>query len=203
MRTTTLRKEMFRTAGILAVCLILGSCKNEKTEQQHNSNDSKELALIAENNIVVPNATTSILGIQQNKDTNILLTVDTKTINQNNIDSKVVFSDDRSDPTTNPGDPKTFTSIVDKNMKVYWSAVPKDATSTETVDVLAIYRKPEGGAEILETTYKDPNKDGIIIGKIKNKKVNGLEEYSVLIRINGDTLKTFMVDPKLEMGGGL
>ncbi len=88
-------------------------------------------------------------------------------------------------------------------MKVYWSAVPKDATSTETVDVLAIYRKPEGGAEILKTTFKDPNKDGIIIGKIKNKKVNGLEEYSVLIRINGDTIKTFMVDPKLEMGGGL
>ncbi len=180
MKTSTLLKRAIKTASFLTILLVLISFENEKP-------------------IYLPN--TTIPGIQQNKDTHILLTVDTKTINENNINSKVVFSDDRSDPTTNPGNPETFTSIVDKNMKVYWSAVPKDANSTDTVDVLSIYRKPEGGAEILEATFKDPNKDGIIIGKIKNKKVNGLELYSVLIRINGDTIKTFLVDPKLQMGG--
>jgi hypothetical protein len=201
MKTTTLRKGISRTGCVLTIALFIFSCKNEKTINAINSNEPKELALITENIIDIPSAINSSLEIQQDKDTKILLTVDTKTINQNNIDSKVVFSDDRSDPNTNPGNPKTFTSRVDKNMKVYWSAVPKDVNSTETVDVMAIYRKPEGGAEILENTFKDPNKDGIIIGKIKNKNVSGLEFYSVLIRINGDTIKTFLVDPKLEMGG--
>jgi len=197
MKRNTLQKTI-NTVSFLMILLVLLSFKNEKAATENSKEDFNELSMLTEkSNYFI----TSSKEIQQNKDTHILLTVDTKTINENNINSKVVFSDDRSDPTSNPGNPKTFTSRVDKNMKVYWSAVPKDLNSTETVDVLAIYRKPESSAEILESTFKDPNKDGIIIGKIKNKNVSGLELYSVLIRINGDTIKTYLVDPKLEMGG--
>jgi hypothetical protein len=203
MKTITLRKETFRFASILAICLILGSCKNEQTPSENSLKESKELALKSGDlaSMAIANPIISQPEIQESKDTYVLLTIDTKTINENNVDSKVVFSDDRSDPATNPGNPKTFTSIVDKNMKIYWSGVAKDEDSNETIDIIAIYRKPEGGAEILESTFRDPNKDGIVIGKVKNKKVNGLEYYIVVFRINGETPRTFAVDPKLQMGG--
>lgn len=204
MRKITTPKEVFRYTGILMVFLILGSCNNDKTSPGDSSIEFKELALksggLASMAIINPIITQP--AIQQSRDTNVLLTIDTKTINENNVDTKVVFSDDRSDPATNPGNPETFTSIVDKNMKVYWSGVAKDEDSFETIDIIAIYRKPEGGAEILESTFKDPNRDGIVIGKIKNKKVDGLEYYTVVFRINGDTPRTFVVDPKLQMNPG-
>lgn len=199
MRTITTPKEVIRYTGIMVIFLIFGSCKNDQTPSGNSSKVSKELAQAGENSADLFFSNSLISGLQESKDTNVLLTIDTKTINENNVDSKVVFSDDRSDPTTNPGNPESFTSIVDKNMKVYWSGVPQDSDSNETIDIIAIYRKPEGGAEILESTFRDPNRDGIVIGKVKNRNVSGLEYYSVVFRINGETPRTFVVDPKLQM----
>lgn len=199
MRTITTLKEVIKYTGIMAIFLIFGSCKNDNTPSVNSSKMSKELAQAGENSADLFFSNSLISGLQESKDTNVLLTIDTKTINENNVDSKVVFSDDRSDPATNPGNPESFTSIVDKNMKVYWSGVPQDSDSNETIDIIAIYRKPEGGAEILESTFRDPNRDGIVIGKVKNRNVSGLEYYSVVFRINGETPRTFVVDPKLQM----
>lgn len=199
MRTITTLYELMRYALILAILLLLGSCKHDHGPSLNAPNASKEVATAGSNSEDWLISNNLISGIQEARDTNVLLTIDTKTINENNVDSKVVFSDDRSDPISNPGNPSTFTSLVDRNMKVFWSGVPKDADSEETIDIIAIYRKPQGGAEILESTFRDPNKDGIVVGKVKNKKVQGLEYYSVVFRINGETPRTFVVDPKLQM----
>ena len=133
------------------------------------------------------------------EDTNVVLTVDTENITEENKNDYVVFSDDRSDPSENSGTPSEHVAYVDKNMKIYWSGVAKDPSGGATVDILEVHRKPEGGAEILEAVFRDPNKDGIVIGKIKNKKVSGLESYNIVIRVNGESPKTFVIDPKLKM----
>ena len=133
------------------------------------------------------------------KDTNVLLKVDTENISEGNFDRTVVISDDRSEASEVSGKPSEHVALVDKNMKIYWSAEPMDPETGVTVDVLGIFRKDEGGAEILERVFRDPNRDGIVMGKIKNKKVQGLEYYNILIRVNGETPQTFMIDPKLKM----
>ncbi|WP_324720539.1 hypothetical protein [Salinimicrobium sp. HB62] len=133
------------------------------------------------------------------QDTNVLLTVDTEKINEGNKEEMVLITDDRSDPSENSRKPSDHVALVDKNMKIYWSAEPLDPDLGTTVDVLGIFRKTDGGAEILEGVFRDPNRDGIIMGKIKNKKVQGLEYYNILIRVNGETPETFLIDPKIRM----
>lgn len=135
------------------------------------------------------------------RDTNVLLRVDTNNITQENYDETVQISDDRSDPSEESRKPSEHVALVDKNMKIYWSASPLDAQSGVSVDVLGIFRKTEGGAEILENVFRDPNRDGIVMGKIKDKDVEGMEYYNLLIRVNGEIPQTFIIDPKLKMSG--
>ena len=165
--------------------------------------DEKQQAMIENSNILATqHPANGKADVVKKKDTHVLLTIDTRSINENNKNSMVIFSDDRSNPSENPGDPEQYVSLVDKNMKIYWSGQPADANSDKTIDILEVYRKPEGGAEILEKTFRDPNKDGIVIGKVKNKNVTGFENYNIVFRINGDTIQTFTIDPKLKMTDG-
>jgi len=136
------------------------------------------------------------------KDTHVLVTVNTDSLNRSNMDSMILLSDDRSDPSENPGNPSTFTSLVDKNQKIYWSGVAKDKNSTDVINILKIYRKTDGGAVILDKTFKDPDKNGVVVGKIKNKKVEGLEYYNIRFMVNQDSTKIYDIDPKLRMVGG-
>ena len=133
------------------------------------------------------------------KDTNVLLTVDTENITEENKHEMVTISDDRSDSSERRSAPADHVVLVDKNMKIYWSAEALDPEVGTTVDVLGIFRKNQGGAEILDGIFRDPNKDGVVMGKIKNKKVEGLEYYNIMIRVNGDSPQTFIIDPKLKM----
>jgi hypothetical protein len=144
-------------------------------------------------------ATPSEATVVVREDTNVRLTVDTENITEENHDETVAISDDRSDPSEVSGKPSEHVTWVDKNMKIYWSAEPLDSQTGTTVDVLGIFRKTEGGAEILEAVFRDPNRDGIVMGKIKNKKVEGIEYYNILIRVNGETSQTYLIDPKLKM----
>lgn len=134
-------------------------------------------------------------------DTNVLLKVDTENITQDNYDGTVEITDDRSNSSEVSRKPSEHVALVDKNMKIYWRAEPLDPQLGVTVDVLGIFRKTEGGAEILENVFRDPNQDGIVMGKIKNKNIDGLEYYNILIRVNGETPETYVIDPKLKMSG--
>ncbi len=202
MRNIIILNRTIKFVSFLYIFCCLISCDTTKNSNRNDSVKARELAMeseiIGSEKDVISFSNSTKLD-SNDKDTHILLTIDTKTINQNNISAKVVFSDDRSDPIQNPGDPASFTSVVNKNMKVYWSGVAKDTTSGDEVAVLGIYRKPDGGAEILESLAKDPNKNGVVVGKVKNKNITGFEYYSVEFRINEDTLRTFLVDPKLKM----
>lgn len=133
------------------------------------------------------------------EDTYVLVTVDTENISEETKNENVFITDNRSDSSENNKKPEEHVALVDKNMKIFWSGEAKDPSGNMTVDIVEIRRKAEGGAEILDAVFRDPNKDGIVIGKIKNKKVSGLEYYNIVIRVNGDTPKTYVIDPKIQM----
>ena len=63
-----------------------------------------------------------------NVDTLVTLTVDTATINQNNKNSKVDFTDNQGDPAENPGQPNNYVSSVNKGARITWSATSKNDT---------------------------------------------------------------------------
>ncbi|MGB7784641.1 MAG: hypothetical protein WBL27_00940 [Salinimicrobium sp.] len=197
-----MRKKLF--IQILGVALIAALVALATSETGFIGQGEKK----AENNNtgLLKSASGEILALEVadfsvavKKDTNVLLTVDTEKINDANHDVTVTISDDRSDSSESSRKPSDHITLVDKNMKIYWRAEALDPQLGTTVDVLGIFRKTEGGAEILEASFRDPNKDGVVMGKIKNKKVEGLEYYNILIRVNGENPKTFLIDPKLKM----
>ncbi len=184
----------------LVLCLSFGtfSCNEHKTNGDREQVASGEMSLLQNSSEDILAMNSEILPVEARKDTNVLLTVDTENITEETVEEFVKISDDRSGSSENVL-PSNHVALVDKNMKIYWSAEALNPQLGTTVDVLGIFRKPEGGAEILDGVFRDPNKDGIVMGKIKNKKVEGLEYYNIMIRINEETPRTFVIDPKLQM----
>ncbi|WP_026838183.1 hypothetical protein [Gillisia sp. JM1] len=200
MKTTTLLKRTIRTASFLTILLVLISFKNEKPTSQNYLEISKELVLNNENdyNLAIPVKNNAIEV--ERKDVQVVLVIDTDGINEANLDAKVLFVNVGDTTATRSGDPKNFLTKVYKNRKIEWSAVPQNENSSLTIDVLAIFRKEDGGAELMEDIYIEEGKKGVVTAKIKNKKVEGIENYSVVFRINEEPPRTFVVDPKLQMG---
>ncbi|CAM4247824.1 hypothetical protein [Gillisia hiemivivida] len=200
MKTTTLLKRTIRTASFLTILLVLISFKHEKPKSQNSLEISKDLVLNNVNDynlaITVKNNTIEV----ERKDVQVVLVIDTDGINNSNLDSKVLFVNVGDTTENRSGYSKNFLTKVYKNKKIQWSAVPQDENSSLTIDVLAIFRKEDAGAEIMEDIYIEEGKKGVVTAKIKNKKVVGIENYSVVFRINEEIPRTFTVDPKLQMG---
>ena len=197
-----MRNELFiQILGVALISALVALATSETgfigQGEKKAENNNTRLQKSTSGEILALEVADLLVAVKQ--DTNVLLTVDTEKINDANLDVMVMISDDRSDPSENSQKPSEHVAMVDRNMKIYWSAEALDPQLGTTVDVLGIFRKPEGGAEILEASFRDPNKDGVVMGKIKNKKVDGLEYYNILIRVNGETPKTFLIDPKLQM----
>ncbi|SOC80842.1 hypothetical protein SAMN06296241_2405 [Salinimicrobium sediminis] len=195
----------FQTLRFLPVHLILllsffsPSCNERETKPLEEQVLSAQIAMLPDHskNVGVSSATEPYVAAE--KDTNVLLRVDTENITEDTKNEFVFISDDRSESSEKSSSPSEHIALVEKNMKIYWRAEALEPQSGVTVDVLGIFRKPEGGSEILEGVFRDPNKDGIIMGKIKNKKVEGMEYYNIMIRVNSETPKTFLIDPKIKM----
>lgn len=179
---------------IFLLPFLLSSCKQENGYQETAINYNFENG---DRSLSIEMESSEILR----EDTNVLVTVDTDNISEETKNENVFFTDDRSDASVNSTNPSEHVAVVDKNMKIYWRGEAKNASGDVTVDIIEVRRKADGGAEILEAVFRDPNKDGIVIGKIKNKKVSGLEYYDIVIRVNGETPQTFVIDPKLKMSG--
>lgn len=192
--------KIIKISGYFIMTILVCSCQGNISSGENRNDTSATLSKLFkssnESNLAI---NTEFLSKAMREDTHVLLTVDTDNISEETKNESVSLSDNRSDSTENSELPSEHIALVDKNMKIYWSAKALDPESGITIDVLEIFRKPDGGAEILEAVFRDPNKDGIVIGKIKNKKITGLEYYNILIRVNGDTPKTFLIDPKLKM----
>lgn len=184
---------------IFLLSLFSLSCNERETKPLEEQVLSAQIAMLPDHskNVGVFSATEPYVAAE--KDTNVLLRVDTENITEDTKNEFVFISDDRSESSENSSSPSEHIALVEKNMKIYWRAEALEPQSGVTVDVLGIFRKPEGGSEILEGVFRDPNKDGIIMGKIKNKKVEGMEYYNIMIRVNSETPKTFLIDPKIKM----
>lgn len=133
------------------------------------------------------------------QNTTITLSVDTKTITERTKNTATEFTDNRGDTPT-PGHPENFTSIVNKNFKVYWSAVGKDDIGTvEILDVV-----PDGGKEIIKNIKKKSNNDNNWQweAKVKNdsRTIPGdYESYMIIFKVDNDLDKVFSMDPKLKI----
>jgi len=203
MKTSTFFKRNLRKSLLLVITVGLFSFSQFNTSLEQESEFSKEV--IAENAIAILATQKQELLTPPNmiyKDTDVLITVNTKDINERNIDSTVVFSEVDSVGTIISGSPKDFTSTVYKNMKISWAGVPKDATSNATIDIIDVRRKSDvsDNAKILKFSTKEKKNKKVEI-KVKNKKIPGEEHYDVQIRIiyADNSTKTFWIDPKIKM----
>lgn len=138
-------------------------------------------------------------GGKSPKNTWIYVTVDTKTINDRNIDEKVVFSDDRDDPPQKPGKPQDYVSTISPGMKVYWKGMAKDPESGDTVEITEVNVKDSKNKwKLLDNVESEPGNKGVKVGKVKSQDIKGEEPYYVRFKIEGRK-HTFEVDPKLQM----
>lgn len=134
------------------------------------------------------------------KNTEVVVTVDTEKINEGNIQAVVEFSDDRKEIPDNSRAPEKHIAIVDKNMKIFWKGKPKNGNSENRVMITEVGSKEgDGGPQILKKTLKDPDRDGVVFGKIRNTEVKGDESYYIKFTVKGDPDMEFTIDPKLRM----
>lgn len=138
-------------------------------------------------------------GGKSPKDTWIYLTVDTKNINERNIDEMVVFSDDRDDPPQEPGNPKDYVSTISPGMKVYWQGLVRDSESEDIIEITEVNVKDgKDQWKLLESVGPEKGNKGVRVGKVKGKQIDGQESYYVRFRIEGRKSE-FEVDPKIRM----
>jgi len=135
------------------------------------------------------------------RNTYVYVVVDTKNIKVGDIDANVDLSDNWGGSYTIPNDPESFSSKIGMGKNITWCAIVKDAKKNpkDTVTINKISRKSDnGGAKILKQ-ISDPTLDqsGVVIGKAKNSKVVGEENYYIIIEVNGKDKYT--IDPKMRM----
>lgn len=199
MKTNTLFKSILKTVAVIVFLLAITSFKNSTSVIITSTEEVKQTRKTADSLNIQLSLNDVEIDLER-KDVQVLLTVDTERINERNIEDMVVFSNLNEDNPRSSAKPKDFVTLVYKNKKISWSAVAKDEDSDVSIDVLAIFRKEDGGAEIMEDIYIAEGKKGVVVAKIKKKKVEGIESYSVVFRINEASPRTFVVDPKLKMG---
>ena len=146
----------------------------------------------------------------QNKDTTVTITIDTGSVNQSNKNTKITFTDDRSDAAENPGDPANYISTVSSGRKLTFQAVVKDPSTfpDDRVEVKKVTKKTTGGGEAIlkNDSYDDTN--GVVVCHVRDNKIPGTEQYTVKVKVvtsrgsgNGRVMtpSEYDVDPKLQM----
>lgn len=201
MKTTTLLKRMIDTISFLMIILVLFSFKSEKPVATYSVDNCIEL-IFNEGvwNNPIDNLHFLKMGLES-KDAEVLLTIDTETINENNLNTTVVFSNVGESEQGSSGNPSNFLTTVYKKMKISWKGVPKDQNSTAIIEITDVERKLDGGAKLLRFGTKE-YKNKALEMKIKGRYIEGIEYYNVKFKITeGDSVREFEIDPKLEMGG--
>ncbi|MBD09748.1 MAG: hypothetical protein CMC68_03185 [Flavobacteriaceae bacterium] len=113
---------------------------------------------------------------------NITVTVDTDNITEENKNYAVVFSQGLGGPIEQPGHPENYTSQVEKNQNIIWTAVPLSGNT----EVFFQDVKHKSGKEIMQT-IKRGDGHNVFTAKIKNGNFNpdDEEKYSITIGLNG------------------
>ncbi|MDO1500563.1 hypothetical protein Q2T40_10520 [Winogradskyella maritima] len=114
---------------------------------------------------------------------NITVTVDTENITEANKKLMVVFSQGLGGPVEDPGHPENYTSEVQKNQKLTWTAVAKNGQTP----VFFQNVKHEDGKSIMKE-IKRGNGHNVYVAKVRNDNSvnnNDEEEYSIMIGMAG------------------
>ncbi|MCB0399516.1 MAG: hypothetical protein KDD26_07815 [Winogradskyella sp.] len=113
---------------------------------------------------------------------NITVTVDTENITEENKNYAVVFSQGLGGPIEQPGHPENYTSQVEKNQEITWTAVPLSGNT----EVFFQDVKHKSGKEIMQT-IKRGNGHNVYTAKIRNGNFNPTDEekYSITIGLSG------------------
>ncbi|WP_411767578.1 hypothetical protein [Winogradskyella sp. A3E31] len=129
----------------------------------------------------------------------VTLLVNTATINQNNKNSKVTFSDNQGDPAENPGNPNVYYSSVNVGAQISW--IGQSENGTDTVQITSVSQKTtDGGSDILQS-IGNPN-NGQVTAIARSVYVSGDENYNVSFTINNNTSNPYTIDPKIRMKEG-
>ncbi len=199
MKTSTFLKRAIETISFLMILLVLFSFKNENPVTAYSVDNCLEISF---NEEICINPIDKPLFLKMaaiSKDAEVLLTIDTENINENNLNTTVVFSN--VGETGHTGDPSNFLTTVYQKMKITWKGVPKDQNSTAVIEITDVERKIDGGAKLLRFSTKE-HKNKALEMKIKGRYIEGTEYYNVKFRIiDGNSVREFEIDPKLEMGG--
>lgn len=137
------------------------------------------------------------------KNTYIYVVVDTDSINEENKNEKVDFSDNFGGSYSGKH-PSKFISLVNENKNIIWCGIVKEAAKNPThrVAVKKILRKPgTTGPEILHNPpFLEENESGVVIGKAKKSKVSGDEDYNIILEVSkGGNKVEYHIDPKMRM----
>lgn len=129
------------------------------------------------------------------QDTKITMQVDTKNLNEHNVDSHVTLKDNWTNP--NPSkDPKNFTSKISRGKQVTWSG-NAGAGSEDTIQITGITNKEKQGPEFLQSRGKGSN--GSYTATVKDEYIKGEESYYIEFTLNNKQHPVYRVDPKLAM----
>ena len=114
---------------------------------------------------------------------NITVTVDTDNITEANKNTTVVFSQGLGGPVEQPGHPENYTSEVEKNQKIIWTAVPKNSNTV----VFFQNVKHEGGKPIMRSIKRGNghNVYTAMVGNDNSINNNDEEKYSITIGLLG------------------
>ena len=130
------------------------------------------------------------------KDTNITMEVDTRKINEHNVNEHVYFHDDHS--SREKGKPQNFISKIEKGGKVLWYG-KSTPDASGIIHITEIGRKSVNGeVELLKEHPRHSKEGNAFVARVKDQFIAGEESYYVKFKI-GDSDKVYLVDPKLEM----
>jgi len=128
-------------------------------------------------------------------DINVLLTVDTDTINSGNLDTTVVITDDHSgDGPSTPGNSSTFDINATEGQTVGFSIVPKNGTTGTSLNYFTF----ESGTSNLFSELPSADNDwtGTVNSSVPNAEI---EQFSITFKVAGNSGSPFTLDPQLKV----
>lgn len=128
-------------------------------------------------------------------DINVLLTVDTSTINSGNLTSTVVITDDHSgDGDSTPGDSSTFDINATAGQTVGFSIISLDGITGTSLNYFTF----ESGTDGLFSDLPSATNDWV--GTVNSNVPSAEKEaFSITFKVAGNSGSPFTLDPQLKV----
>ena len=130
----------------------------------------------------------------------VLVTVNTEIITEDNVDEAVTLSD--SDHTSTPGSNSQFTTKIEKGAKIKWKGTAEDGNSGDKVKLKVISIK-NGTPRVLEKARNRGDSSGAVNANVRsqNVTVGDEDEYEIIFEVKkqGGKKVEYKLDPKLRI----